>query len=86
MNKEYLDLLEIQARADLQIAIAKASMTPIQMIIKNILKLRDILYFKNIQVVTVKLAILSLILVVSFPNIQIFGNRFITKKLKEKRN
>lgn len=35
MNKEYLDLLEIQARADLQIAMAKASMTPIQMIIKK---------------------------------------------------
>ena len=35
MNKEYLDLIELQARADLQIAIAKASMTPIQMIIKK---------------------------------------------------
>lgn len=27
MNKEYLDLLEMQARADLRIAIAKASVT-----------------------------------------------------------
>lgn len=35
MNKEYLDLLEMRARADLQIAIAKASVTPIQMIIKK---------------------------------------------------
>lgn len=35
MNKEYLDLLEMQARADLRIAIAKASVTPIQMIIKK---------------------------------------------------